>query len=118
MDSSSAPLESNLERLAVRSLIWQGERSFAEASAASLGSGDNERFQRWMIVRWLSFALPSVHQTKGALYDYQHKDVCITRLANRSTKRGWVLPVPGSVYRAGGEGAQGRDDRNALQRGF
>ena len=118
MDSSSAPPRSNLERLAVRSLIWQGERSSAEAAAASLGSVDNERFQHWMIVRWLSLAVPSVHQTKGALYDYHHKDVCITRLANRSTERRWVLPVSGTVYRAGRKGTQGRDDRNALQRGF
>ena len=69
-----------------------------------------------MIVRWLSFVVPSVHQTKGALYDYHHQNVCITRLADGSAERRWVLPVPGSVYRAGGEGAQGRDDRNALQR--
>ena len=71
-----------------------------------------------MIVRWLSLAMPSVHQSKGALYDYYHKDFCITRLANGSTERRWVLPMPRAVYRAGGEGAQGRDDRNALQRRF
>ena len=31
------------------------------------------------------------------------KDVCITRLADGSAERRWVLPVPGSVYRAGGK---------------
>ena len=55
---------------------------------------------------------------EGALYDYHHQSVRITRLADGSAERRWVLPVPGSVHRAGGEGAQGRDDRNALQRGF
>lgn len=55
---------------------------------------------------------------KGVPYDYHYKEVCITRLANRSKKRRWVLPVPRSIYRAGRKGAQGRDDRNALQRRF